>query len=102
MRKIMIAITRVPGQLRLTIRKLLSGSVRATPRVRGGQVLLALFALAAPLTAQANGSDVLKKMHDAYAGKWYSTLTFRQKTTMAGGAGAAPTEQTRYEALQYT
>ena len=28
-----------------------------------------------------NGRDVLQRMHDAYAGMWYRTLTFRQQTT---------------------
>jgi hypothetical protein len=27
------------------------------------------------------GRDVLQRMHDAYAGKWYKTLTFKQQTT---------------------
>lgn len=29
----------------------------------------------------ANGTEVLQRMHDAYAGKWYKTLSFVQKTT---------------------
>jgi len=27
------------------------------------------------------GAEVFQRMHDAYAGKWYRTLTFVQKTT---------------------
>lgn len=29
----------------------------------------------------ASGREVLQAMHDAYAGKWYKTLTFKQQTT---------------------
>ncbi len=29
----------------------------------------------------ANGTEVLQRMHDAYAGRWYKTLTFVQKTS---------------------
>ena len=35
------------------------------------------FAQGTPKT----GAEVLQRMHDAYAGKWYRTLTFVQKTT---------------------
>src|SRR5206468_11062546 len=28
-----------------------------------------------------NGNDLIRAMHDKYAGKWYTTLTFSQKTT---------------------
>ena len=47
-----------------------------------------LFALICLLTARGSaqatpksGEEVLQRMHDAYAGKWYRTLTFVQKTT---------------------
>ena len=50
--------------------------------------IFGLFALAAmsssSLSAQqppTSGRDVLQRMHDAYAGKWYRTLTFKQQTT---------------------
>lgn len=33
----------------------------------------------------ATGRDVLQRMHDAYAGRWYETLTFVQKTTFPDG-----------------
>lgn len=57
-------------------------------------VLAALFA--APLAAQSpkTGTDVLRAMHDRYAGKWYRTLTFIQTTTRANGA-----VETWYEAM---
>ena len=41
--------------------------------------LLALSVLAAQ--SPRSGQDVLQRMHDAYAGRWYRTLTFVQKTT---------------------
>jgi hypothetical protein len=47
---------------------------------------LATIAIVAATTAHAQatpktGTEVLQRMHDAYAGKWYRTLTFVQKTT---------------------
>jgi hypothetical protein len=55
------------------------------------------------LRAQApkSGADVLDRMHRKYAGKWYSTLTFTQKTTQYGRNGGAPTESTWYEAMRF-
>ncbi|MES2305224.1 MAG: hypothetical protein V4558_06940 [Gemmatimonadota bacterium] len=43
--------------------------------------------LAAPVTAQStripkNGTEVLERMRAKYAGKWYPTLEFAQKTTL--------------------
>jgi hypothetical protein len=44
--------------------------------------LLLVAGLATTLPAQTpTGTEVLQRMHDAYAGKWYRTLTFTQKTT---------------------
>jgi hypothetical protein len=40
-------------------------------------------------------------MHDAYAGKWYRTLTFVQKTTVFR-KDAAPAVSTWYESLRHT
>lgn len=45
---------------------------------------LSLAAGAAPLAAQQaprSGDELIERMHDRYAGKWYGTLTFVQKTT---------------------
>jgi hypothetical protein len=45
---------------------------------------LFVFATAAAANAQPTpktGAQVLQRMHDAYAGKWYRTLIFVQKTT---------------------
>ena len=56
----------------------------------------AVFAQPAP----KNGTDVLRHMHDAYAGKWYRTLTFVQTTTAY--RNGAPSVSTWYESLRYT
>ena len=60
---------------------------------------------AARLTSQASkaprtGADVLEAMRAAYAGKWYHTLTFTQKTTVHRPDGVQ--EQTWYETLVHT
>jgi hypothetical protein len=51
------------------------------------------------LTAPANGVELLTRMHDAYAGKWYKTLTFVQKTTVTRPTGVVDTS-TWYESLK--
>lgn len=67
-------------------------------------VVLSLVTLAAlfPLTALAatpkDGRELVRAMHDKYAGKWYSTLTFVQKTTNVQEDGTSKVE-TWYEAL---
>ncbi|HJQ10059.1 MAG TPA: hypothetical protein VJ840_03435 [Gemmatimonadaceae bacterium] len=50
-------------------------------------------------TVPANGVELLTRMHDAYAGKWYKTLTFVQKTTVTRPNGVVDTS-TWYEALR--
>jgi outer membrane lipoprotein-sorting protein len=72
--------------------------------------MTALFAIAvapaaiiAPAAAQATpktGTEVLQRMHDAYAGKWYHTLTFVQQTTAY--RDGKPTISTWYESLRHT
>jgi hypothetical protein len=47
----------------------------------------------------ANGIELLQRMHDAYEGKWYKTLTFVQKTTITRPNGVVDTS-TWYEALK--
>src|SRR3982751_2746392 len=47
----------------------------------------------------ASGVELLTRMHDAYAGKWYRTLTFVQKTTVTRPTGVVDTS-TWYEALK--
>jgi hypothetical protein len=51
-------------------------------------VLVAATATAGAQTTPKSGNEVLQRMHDAYAGKWYRTLTFVQKTTRYGKDGA--------------
>lgn len=55
----------------------------------------------APAAAPRTGADVLEAMHAAYAGKWYHTLTFVQKTTLRRPDGAE-VEQTWHETLRHT
>ena len=57
--------------------------------------LIALLgALANP--APQDGEALIRQMHDRYAGKWYRTLTFVQKTTHEDGK-----IETWFEALQF-
>ena len=64
-------------------------------------LLLAVGSATIAAAQPASGRDVLQRMHDAYAGKWYSTLRFVQKTTRYGGGGV-PTFATWYESLRQT
>ena len=50
-------------------------------------------------TTPASGVELLQRMHDAYDGKWYKTLTFVQKTTLTRPNGVVDTS-TWYEALK--
>ena len=62
------------------------------------------FGTAAPVAAQSTpktGAEVLQRMHDAYAGKWYKTLTFVQKTTIRRRDGT-DTVITWHESLRFT
>ena len=68
-------------------------------------IAVALLAVAPRDTAAAqdvpaSGTAVLQRMHDAYAGKWYHTLAFAQKTTAY--RNGAPTVSTWYESLRFT
>lgn len=54
-----------------------------------------------PLQKPVTGQFVLERMHDAYSGKWYKTLTFTQKTTRYRPDGT-PTFETWLEAMRYT
>jgi hypothetical protein len=73
-----------------------------TRTLRSHAATLALVALssAGAQTTPKTGADVLQRMHDAYAGKWYRTLTFVQQTTAY--RGAEPTVTTWYESLRHT
>jgi hypothetical protein len=64
----------------------------------------ALLIATSRLTSQGapkTGADVLEAMRSAYAGKWYHTLTFTQKTTIRRQNGT-DTVQTWYETLTHT
>ena len=64
--------------------------------------VLAALSFSAPARSQSSpGRAVLEKMQSAYAGKWYRTLTFVQKTTFYP-AGAPERVQTWWESLRYT
>jgi hypothetical protein len=48
------------------------------------------------------GERVIRNMHDRYAGKWYKTLTFSQRTTRYGRTpGTPPRVETWYEAASF-
>ncbi|HEY2164012.1 MAG TPA: hypothetical protein VGH04_08485 [Gemmatimonadaceae bacterium] len=66
--------------------------------------LFALAALGGSARAQSlpsTGAEVFQRMHDAYAGKWYRTLTFVQKTTQRRADGT-DVVSTWYESLRQT
>jgi hypothetical protein len=50
-----------------------------------------------PVRALTTGESVVRAMHDRYAGKWYRTITFTQKTTVRLASGSEIV-QTWYEA----
>lgn len=60
-----------------------------------------LTAQAGGTAAPRTGTDVLEAMRAAYAGKWYHTLTFTQKTTLRRPDGTEAV-QTWYETLSHT
>ena len=63
---------------------------------------LASITLSATAPSQASpGRAVLERMRAAYAGKWYRSLTFVQKTTFYP-AGAPERVETWYESLRFT
>src|SRR4051812_3778814 len=63
---------------------------------------LLFFLLSLSISAAAadikSGDDLVSAMHKKYAGKWYKTLTFEQKTTNFDADGKATVQQW-YEAL---
>jgi hypothetical protein len=56
---------------------------------------IAPSAVVRPSSAPKNGEELIALMRDKYAGKWYKTLTFVQKTTFGDGR-----LETWYEALE--
>lgn len=72
--------------------------------IRSITIALALFVVAGNASAQRTplpGEAVLQRMHDAYAGKWYHTLRFVQKTTQHRPDGSTVIA-TWYESLRHT
>jgi hypothetical protein len=57
---------------------------------------LAAFLTLAIGPAPKNGEELIRAMHDRYAGKWYRTLTFVQRTGQPDGS-----VQTWYEAARF-
>jgi outer membrane lipoprotein-sorting protein len=57
--------------------------------------LLVAEPAATPAPKPKNGEELIAQMRDRYAGKWYRTLTFTQKTTLPDGK-----VETWYEALE--
>lgn len=47
-----------------------------------------------------DGAALVRRMHDAYAGRWFRTLTFVQRTTFPASDGGADRVQTWYEATR--
>jgi hypothetical protein len=64
-------------------------------------LLLGAPSVLAQTKAPTTGREVLERMRAAYAGKWYHTLTFVQKTTRRLPSGS-DTVQTWYESLRHT
>jgi hypothetical protein len=81
-------------------------TMKRIARIAGALAVVMLApAVTPPVSAQgrtpANGMEVLERMRKRYEGKWYRTLTFSQKTTMAGRNGGAPQEETWHESLLF-
>src|SRR5256885_8170969 len=53
-------------------------------------------------TDPTSGTDVVRAMHDKYAGVWYKTLTFSQTTTvtLANGTTSVPRSEEHTSELQ--
>lgn len=62
-------------------------------------VLAIIAAFCVSAIAATPGENVLRKMHDKYAGKWYKTLTFVQKTIYHKPDGSTDRIETWYEAM---
>jgi hypothetical protein len=71
------------------------------PFVRACLVWFAVPVAAYPQSTSEPRLMVLERMRAAYAGKWYTTLTFTQRTVVTGGA-AKPDSMTWYESISGT
>ena len=58
-----------------------TGQLRWVAATAAVLALAATAAGSARAQAPTSGDEVIRAMHDRYAGKWYKTLTFQQKTT---------------------
>ena len=58
-----------------------TGQVRWVAATAAVLALAGTAAGSARAQAPSSGDQVIRAMHDRYAGKWYKTLTFQQKTT---------------------
>jgi hypothetical protein len=70
--------------------------------IRSMSIAIAIGALGGRAGAQSmpkTGAEVLQRMHDAYAGKWYRSLTFVQTTTQRRANGT-DSVSTWYESLR--
>ena len=77
--------------------------IRALPVARAFAAAICAGAPLVTVGAQSvpkSGAEVFQRMHDAYAGKWYTSLTFTQKTTT--WPNGKQTEATWYESLRLT
>jgi hypothetical protein len=81
----------------------IDASPMITHRLSRRLVTAALALGASALSAQTprDGRDVLDRMRAAYAGTWYHTLTFVQKTTQVRGDGTTNVS-TWHESLRHT
>jgi len=70
------------------------------PRLLVATLVIGLALDAGAQTSPHGGAAVFQRMHDAYAGQWYHTLTFRQKTTQWRPDGEQRISQW-YESLLY-
>ena len=63
-------------------------------------ITVALFQAPPATTAPPTGRDIIKKMYDRYAGKWYHSFTFNQTTEQYRNDSLKKT-QTWYEFIRY-
>ncbi len=84
----------LPGVMRMSRRWLMLALCLST------QVGRAQGIATVPASVPADGRAVLDRMHTAYAGRWYRTLTFVQTTTIARADGST-IDQTWYESLRH-
>ena len=63
-------------------------------------VIFVILFIAASVAAPPGSKEVLKKMHDRYAGKWYKTFTFNQTTEIYRNDSLKQSE-TWYENIKF-